>query len=304
MSLPASPPRAGAELLSLSGVRKRFAQTEALRGLDLTLHTGEVLALLGPNGAGKTTAVRALLGLTRVDAGQIRVLGSAPGSFAARLGQGVMLQVGALPDQLTVRDQLRLASSYYAEPASIDSLARDCELDGQLDRRYEALSGGQKRRAQFALALVGNPRLLILDEPTSALDVGARSSFWAAIRRRVAAGMGVLLTTHDLAEAEAVAHRVLVMAQGRALGSGTPAEVRARIDGSVVHFRTSLDATALAALPGADQVLLDQGRASVHTRAPEQLLRAALAADATLNDLEVIRPRLEDAVERWLKEAA
>jgi ABC-2 type transport system ATP-binding protein len=291
-------------LLELTAVHKRYGKTEALRGLHLCVHRGEVLALLGPNGAGKTTAVRALLGLTPADSGQIRVFGATPGAYAARLGQGVMLQVGALPDQLTVGEQLRLAASYYATPAALSTLVEDCELEGLLDRRYGLLSGGQKRRAQFALALIGNPRLLILDEPTAALDLSSRQSFWAAIKGRVAAGMGVLLTTHDLAEAEAVAHRVLLMAQGRALGSGTPAEVRARIDGSLVHFRTRLTLPDLAALEAAHRVQLDAGRASVHTRAPERFLRAALAADAQLTDLEVTRPRLEDAVDHWLKEAA
>jgi len=293
-----------APLLSLSGIVKRYGKTEALCGLNLGLNAGEVLALLGPNGAGKTTAVRALLGLTAIDAGSIAVFGHAPGSYAARLSLGVMLQVGALPDQLRVRELLRLGASYYRTPELIDHLVVDCQLDGLMDRRYGELSGGQKRRAQFALALIGKPRLLVLDEPTAALDTAARQCFWAAIRARVTTGTAVLLTTHDLGEAESVAHRVLVMAKGRALGGGTPAEVRARIDGSVVRFRTRIEADQLTRLRGADHLQMDQGRASFLTREPEQLLRAALALDPELSDLEVTRPRLEDAVDRWLKEAA
>ncbi len=291
-------------LAVMDGVVKCFGQAQALAGLDLRLNAGEVLALLGPNGAGKTTAVRALLGLTSIDAGQVQVLGHAPGSYAARLGLGVMLQVGGLPDQLKVRELLRLAASYYTRPEPLEKLVVDCQLEGLAERRYGVLSGGQKRRVQFALALVGRPRMLVLDEPTSALDADARSSFWAAVRTRVAQGTAVLLTTHDLAEAEAVAHRVMVIAKGRALGGGTPAEVRARIDGSVVRFRSRLAAAHWQAMPGTETLQWDAGLATFHTRTPEQWLRAALQLDPELSELEVTRPRLEEAVDHWLKEAA
>lgn len=291
-------------LLQLTDVHKRYGPVQALAGLSLCLQRGEVLALLGPNGAGKTTAVRAALGLAAVDAGHIEIGGHPPGSLTARLNQGVMLQAGALPESLSVREQLRVAASYHARPASLDALIEECDLDGLLDRRYGQLSGGQKRRAQFALALVGQPALLILDEPTSALDPTTRQRFWRTIRARVAAGMGVLLTTHDLAEAEAVAQRVAVVASGRLLGSGTPTEVRTRMEGSVVRFRSRLATAELRALAGATEVQLDQQRARIRTRTPEALLRAALAADPDLCELEVSQPSLEDAVNQWLQEAA
>lgn len=291
-------------LLELHQLEKRYGALQALAGLNLEVHAGEVLALLGPNGAGKTTAVRAALGLIRTDAGQVRLLGANPHTLAARLGLGVMLQVGALPDALTVREQLRVAASYHAQPESLDVLINDCGLDGLLDRRYGQLSGGQKRRAQFALALVGRPRLLVLDEPTTALDPGTRQRFWATIRARVAQGLGVLLTTHDLVEADAVAHRVAVMAGGRLLGGGTPAEVRARMEGSVLRFRSQLDAHWLTRLVGVADCEYDAQRIRIRTRAPEALLRELLAADPDLAELEVTRPTLEDAVTAWLKEAA
>lgn len=291
-------------LLELRQLEKRYGALQALTGLNLEVHAGEVLALLGPNGAGKTTAVRTALGLIRTDAGEVRLLGADPGTLAARLGLGVMLQVGALPDALTVREQLRVAASYHAQPESLDVLVNDCGLDGVLDRRYGQLSGGQKRRAQFALALVGRPRLLVLDEPTTALDPGTRQRFWATIRARVAQGLGVLLTTHDLVEADAVAHRVAVMAGGRLLGGGTPAEVRARMEGSVLRFRSRLDSAWLAQLPEVADCECDAQRVRIRTRVPEALLRQLLAADPELGELEVTRPTLEDAVTAWLKEAA
>ncbi len=291
-------------LLSATALDKAYGTQQALRGFSLQVRAGEVLALLGPNGAGKTTAVRAFLGLTPVDGGNIQVLGNAPGARAARLGTGVMLQAGALPETLTLREQLRLSGSYFAEPEALQQLIEDCGLAEFLDRRYGQLSGGQKQRVQLAMALVGKPRLALLDEPTAALDLASRQAFWRAIRRRVDAGLGVLLTTHDLAEVDSVAHRVVVMAAGRVLGEGSPAQVRARISGSTLRFRTQLPADDLLALGEAELIDLDQHRATLRSHHPERLLRRLLSADPGLSELEVTRPSLEDAVSEWLKEAA
>ena len=291
-------------LLQASDLYHSFGSLAALAGFNLQVQAGEVLALLGPNGAGKTTAVRAMLGLLPIDRGQIKVLGHAPGTRAARLGQGVMLQSGALPDTLTLREQLRVSSAYFKDPESLAQLADDCDIGTLLDRRYGQLSGGQKQRVQLALALVGKPRLALLDEPTAALDLASRQAFWRAIRRRVDEGLGVLLTTHDLNEVDAVAHRVVVMAAGRVLGQGSPAQIRARIAGSVLRFRSRLPEPALRALGDLELVDLDQQKVTLRTRTPEQVLRAAMHADPDLCDLEVTRPSLEDAVSAWLKEAA
>jgi ABC-2 type transport system ATP-binding protein len=291
-------------LLSASALHKAYGSKQALCGFDLSLRAGEVLALLGPNGAGKTTAVRALLGLTPIDRGRIQILGSTPGAAAARLGTGVMLQSGALPDTLTLREQLRVAAAYFAEPESLEQLVEDCGISEILDRRYGQLSGGQKQRVQLALALVGRPRLALLDEPTAALDLASRQAFWRAIRRRVEEGLGVLLTTHDLAEVDSVAHRVVVMASGRVLGDGSPAQIRARIAGSVLRFRSHLQTAELLTLGDAELIDRDQQRCTLRTRHPEALLRGLLSADPDLSELEVTRPSLEDAVSDWLKEAA
>ncbi|MGE4072245.1 MAG: ABC transporter ATP-binding protein [Lysobacterales bacterium] len=291
-------------LLSATALDKAYGTQQALREFSLEVRAGEVLALLGPNGAGKTTAVRAFLGLTPIDSGSIRILGSAPGARGARLGTGVMLQAGALPDTLSLRELLRLSGSYFAEPEALQQLVEDCGIAEFLDRRYGQLSGGQKQRVQLALALIGKPRLALLDEPTAALDLVSRQAFWRAIRRRVDAGLGVLLTTHDLAEVDSVAHRVVVMAAGRVLGEGSPAQVRARISGSTLRFRTCLPAKELLALGEAELVDLDQKRATLRSHHPEALLRGLLEADPGLSELEVTRPSLEDAVSDWLKEAA
>lgn len=195
-----------AVVASLSGAVKRYGALTALDGLDLMLHRGELLALLGPNGVGKSTAISLLLGLTRADAGKVELFGRDPQDIEARRRIGVMLQSSFLPPTLTVAELLRLTSSYYPVPRSIDESAEMAGVTDLLSRRYAALSGGQQRRVQFALALCGRPELLFLDEPTVGMDIDARQKLWAAIRRLTAEGCAVVLTTHYLEEAEALAH--------------------------------------------------------------------------------------------------
>src|SRR5690606_30441263 len=197
-----------AELAHLQGVHKRYGPVLALDGIDLSLRAGQVHALLGANGAGKTTAIALLLGLVTPDAGDVALFGQSPRRLAARRGIGVMLQSAALQETLQVRELLDLTRSYYADPRSVEECVQLAGLDGLMKRRYGKLSGGHKRRVQFALALCGRPRLLFLDEPTTGLDIEARQGLWRAVRELAAQGSGVLLTTHYIEEAEALADRV------------------------------------------------------------------------------------------------
>ncbi|HXS97372.1 MAG TPA: ABC transporter ATP-binding protein [Candidatus Limnocylindrales bacterium] len=214
----------------LKFVTKSYGPVRALRGVDLTIDAGEILALLGPNGAGKTTAVRILLGLTEATSGRASVFGYEPSSMDARVRRGAMLQIGKVPETIKVREHIELFSAYYPNPMSMAQIVAAAGLQGIENRLFGELSGGQKQRVLFALAICGNPQLLCLDEPTVGLDVEARRALWRSIRAFQARGGSVLLTTHYLDEADALANRIAVIAEGRIVAQGTPAEIKRRGD--------------------------------------------------------------------------
>ena len=294
-----------AVLARLHGVRKDYGKVRALDGLDLELRGGELLALLGPNGAGKSTAIALLLGLAAADAGAAAVFAQPPGALAARRGIGVMLQSAGIPDTLRVGELLELTRSYYAHPRSVADCVALAGLDGLLGRRYGRLSGGQQRRVQFALAICGRPRLLFLDEPTTGLDIEARQRLWQAIRELVAQGCGVLLTTHYLEEAEALADRVLVINNGRAVAQGSVREIRAHVVQRRIRCVSSLAPEAVARWPQVRSAERAGDRIEIVTAdAVEAVVRRLLAEDAGLQDLEIQRAGLADAFIELTREAA
>ncbi|MDQ2944688.1 MAG: ABC transporter ATP-binding protein, partial [Acidobacteriota bacterium] len=193
----------------LQAVTKRYGDVHALRGIDLSIEPGQLVALLGPNGAGKTTAVKLLLGLASPSSGSARVFGQDPRHRNARVRTGAMLQVARVPESLRVREHIELFSSYYPAPRPLRDIVEAAGLAGLEKRPFGELSGGQRQRVLFALAICGNPDLLFLDEPTAGLDVEARRILWDHIREFVARGGSVLLTTHYLEEADALAHRIV-----------------------------------------------------------------------------------------------
>lgn len=279
----------------LAGAVKRYGRVTALDGVDLHLRPGELLALLGPNGAGKSTAIGLLLGLARADAGTVELFGQDPQQVGARRRIGVMLQNAALPPTLRVGELLRLTASYYPAPRA---LAETAELAGVADllrRPYAKLSGGQQRRVQFALALCGRPELLFLDEPTVGMDIEARQKLWAAIRQLLAEGCSVLLTTHYLEEAEALADRVCVMSHGRMIHEGTVDALRARVAFKRIRCRSALAVELVRAWPEVNEVRRESERLHIAAVDAETVVRRLLGADADLRELEVQRAGLAEA---------
>ena len=216
-------------IASLENVSKKFGRQIALDRFSLELRAGEVVALLGPNGAGKTTAVRLLLGLSQATSGKVTIFGGNPRDRASRLRLGAMLQVGRMPETLRVREHLQLFSSYYAQPRPLDELLAIAGLEGLAERFFGTLSGGQKQRVLFALALCGDPDLICLDEPTLGMDVEARRAMWEQVRKLTARGKTILLTTHYLEEADALASRIVVIQRARWLRKAPRKNLRPRM---------------------------------------------------------------------------
>ncbi len=288
----------------LAGASKRYGQTLALDGIDLDVRRGEVLSLLGPNGAGKTTAISLLVGLQQADAGSATLFDAAPTSPAARRRIGAMLQATSLPETLSVGELVDLFRSYYPRPRTVADIVALAGVGDLLRRRYATLSGGQQRRAQFALALCGHAELLFLDEPTTGLDIDARETMWRAIRQLVAEGCAVVLTTHYLEEAEALADRVVVVARGRVVAAGSVAEIRARVAQKRIRCMSSLKPETIALWPEVRSSVRDGDRIEIVTDAAEMVVRQLLFEDSGLSELEVRRAGLAEAFVEITKEAA
>jgi ABC-2 type transport system ATP-binding protein len=286
----------------LSGAVKRYGSLTALDGVDLVLRRGELLAVLGPNGAGKSTSISLLLGLIRPDGGRAELFGMDPQQIDARRRIGVMLQSAMLPLTLRVGELLRLVSSYYPDPRPLDESAALAGIGDLLRRPYGKLSGGQQRRVQFALALCGRPELVFLDEPTVGMDIDSRRKLWAAMRALVADGCSVVLTTHYLEEAEALAQRVVVMGKGRVLTEGSVDALRSHVPLTRIRCVTDLDADVIAQWPQVASAERDGTRMHVSTAAAENVLRRMLDADTSLSELEVQRAGLADAFTELTRE--
>lgn len=279
----------------LRRVTKRYGEVTALDQVDLSISKGEVTALLGPNGAGKTTAVRLLLGLSRPSSGSVDVFGGDPRTARTRSRIGAMLQVAKVPETLRVREHIELFRAYYPSPMAYGEVIAASALKGLEGRLFGTLSGGEKQRVLFALAICGNPDLLVLDEPTVGLDVESRRSLWERIRELSAGGRAILLTTHYLDEADALSHRIVMIARGHIVADGSPAEVKARVAGRRIRCVTRLAPESVRALSGVGIVRQDGGVTEVLTSAPEDVLRSMLALDPTLTGLEVTGAGLEEA---------
>lgn len=276
-------------------LKKSYGEVVALNDVNLEIRSGELLALLGPNGAGKTTLVRLLLGSARPDSGSVSVFGADPALGQTQSHTGAMLQVGRVPETLKVREHIDLFSSYYPNPLPLAETLRIAGLEEIKNRAYGELSGGQKQRVLFGIAICGDPDLLFLDEPTVGLDVEARRLMWSQIRTLIARGKTVLLTTHYLNEADALADRILVLNQGKIIAEGTPAEIKARAMGKQVRCTSRLNLDEVRQIPGVLSVKADRNAFEIQVNAAEPVVRELLQRDTWLADLEVTNAGLEEA---------
>ena len=287
---------AATSVVELQGARKRYGDVEALRGVDLVIRRGEVVAMLGPNGAGKTTSISLMLGLRRPTAGRARLFGLDPRDRRARSRCGVMLQESGVPGVLTVRELVDLFRAYYPRPLPTGRALALAGLEDRAQARVGQLSGGQRQRLYFALAVCGDPEVLVLDEPTVGMDVEARQAFLTAIRELAGEQRTIVLTTHYLEDADALARRVVVIDHGIVIADATPAEIKARVPSKRVHFRAAagLDPAVFDGLPVTalervgDRVRLLSGE-------PETVLRELFRRGVAVADLEVAGADLEEA---------
>jgi ABC-2 type transport system ATP-binding protein len=288
VALPPAEPLDPSAAISIRGLVKRYGDFAAVDGLDLDIRRGEIFALLGPNGAGKTTTVEVCEGYRQRDAGQVLVLGQDPaaGKRAWKAQLGIVLQSGSGDSQLTCRELLRAQASYYADPRDPDEVLELVGLTEKARVRGKALSGGQRRRLDVALGIVGRPTLLFLDEPTTGFDPEARRQFWSLIRSLRELGTTMLLTTHYLDEAEALADRVGVIARGRLAEVAVPSVLGGRETAPAVVRWTE-----------------DGLRRTAETSTPTQFVRELAARfPGEIPDLAVARPTLEDVYLRMIGE--
>ena len=279
----------------MQNVSKHFGDVRALVNFNFQLRAGELTALLGPNGAGKTTAIKLLLGLLKPGTGRVSVFGDDPMRTATHTRIGAMLQVGRVPETLRVAEHIDLFSSYYASPLPVADTLAIAGIESIAQRKFGDLSGGQKQRVLFALAICGDPDLLFLDEPTVGLDVEARHLLWQEIRNLLGRGKTILLTTHYLEEADALAGRVGVINKGSIIAEGTPAQIKSRTGGKKIRCITQLDHSTIKKIGGVVDVQSDRDAVVIQTTDAENVLRALFSLDLDISNLEVTSAGLEEA---------
>lgn len=283
--------------IELQHVTRRFGAKTAVNDLSLNVQSGTVFALLGQNGAGKTTLISMLLGLIPATSGSVKLFGAAAGTQSVKTRLGAMLQDQEPLDALTVAETIELFRSYYPNPLPLAELLEAADLTSEAGQLGEKLSGGQKRRLAFALALTGNPEILFLDEPTVGMDVGARRHFWERIRAFKQAGKTIILTTHYLEEADALADRIVVMKAGQIVADGTPAEIKERLSPRTVSFALAApyERSLLAALPGVAGVTEANGRIVLASADTDALITTLVKREVPMREIEIRTGNLDDA---------
>ena len=281
--------------IDLRGVRKDFGPVQAVRGVDLAVQAGEIVALLGPNGAGKTTTIDMILGLSQPTAGKVAVFGMHPRRAISRGLVSAVMQTGGLLKDFTVEETARYTASLFAHSEPVPAVLKRAGIADIADRKVGKCSGGETQRLRFAMALLSDPELLILDEPTTGMDVEGRRAFWAAIRQDAAQGRTVLFATHYLEEADAYADRIILIRHGQIVADGTAAQVKALAAGRTVRATLpGADSGTLSAVPGVDSVELRGDTVLVHCGDSDAVARYLLTQTAA-RDLEITTRGLEDA---------
>jgi len=285
--------------VELRGLVKSFRTpkgvVQAVRGANLSMRAGEIVALLGPNGAGKTTTIDMLLGLTRPDEGTVRIFGRPPEEATACGAVGVMLQTGSLIRDLSVRELVTMMGSLYPTPLDVDEALLLVGIEAVADRRTQKLSGGETQRARFALALVSNPDLLVLDEPTVAMDVEARHAFWTTMRSFAMRGKTVLFATHHLEEADAYADRAVLMAKGRVVADAPTNEIKAMVGRRTIRATLADVPLSGLMLPGVERVDRRGEMVILDCMDADLALRALLDAFPHARGIELTSAGLEQA---------
>jgi ABC-2 type transport system ATP-binding protein len=279
----------------LSGVTKDFGPVHAVRGIDLALEPGEIVAFLGPNGAGKTTTIDLVLGLSQPTTGSVEVLGLHPRQAIGRGLVSAVMQTGGLLKDLSVRETVAYTASLFADTAPVEEVLRTAGIEAIADRKVGKCSGGEQQRLRFAMALLSDPALLLLDEPTTGMDVEGRRAFWSAIRADAEKGRTILFATHYLEEADQYADRIILISQGRIVADGTGSQIKAMAAGRTVRATLpGADPAPLTALPGVEGVEVRGDAVYVHAKDTDLVARHLLTATAAY-DLEITARGLEDA---------
>jgi ABC-2 type transport system ATP-binding protein len=272
------------------------ARVHAVRGIDLDIEPGSTVALLGPNGAGKSTTIDMLIGLAEPDEGTVTLFGTTPKQAVAAGKVGAMLQTGTLLAGVRVRELVEMVASLYPRTLGVDETLDLCELADIADRRTNKLSGGQSQRVRCAIALVGDPDMLVLDEPTSAMDVESRHIFWRSMRRFTERGTTVLFATHYLEEADEFAERVVLIAKGTVVADGSPASIKARVDQRTIRATLpDVDESALLAIDGVANVRRTGGLVEIRCTDSDAALRTLLARFPQARHIEVRSAGLDEA---------
>jgi ABC-2 type transport system ATP-binding protein len=285
----------GEPAISLAGVTKDFGSVHAVRGIDLDIRQGEIVAFLGPNGAGKTTTIDMVLGLSQPTQGTVDVLGFRPRQAIARGLVSAVMQTGGLLKDLSVRETVEYTASLFADTQPVDDVLAHAGITGIAGRRVGKCSGGEQQRLRFAMALLSDPALLLLDEPTTGMDVEGRRAFWSAIRQDAEKGRTVLFATHYLEEADQYADRIVLISKGRIVADGTGSEIKALAAGRTI--RATLDDPdheALARLDGVESVEVRGDTVLLHAKDTDSVARYLLT-ETDARDLEITARGIEEA---------
>lgn len=279
----------------LKDVRKHFGDVQAVRDVDVSIASGEIVAILGPNGAGKTSTIDIILGLSRPTSGQVSVFGMRPRHAVARGLVSAVMQTGGLLKDLTVRETVQYTASLFAQREPVAGILERAGIAKIADRRVGKCSGGEQQRLRFAMALVSDPELLVLDEPTTGMDVEGRRSFWASIRKDAEQGRTVLFATHYLEEADAYADRIILLRHGQKIADGTASQIKAMAAGRTVRATLAGASEAeLRSIPGADSVEIRGDTVLIHSGDSDAVARYLLTRTPA-RDLEIIARGIEDA---------